>query len=42
MTVKGTVMGYRNFLLAKIGNRQPPQLANTGIARQQCVMPFHN
>jgi hypothetical protein len=29
MTVKGTWMGYGNFLLAKIGHWQPPQQANT-------------
>ena len=27
-TVKGTEMGYRNFLLAKIGHWQPPQQAS--------------
>jgi hypothetical protein len=34
-TVKGTEMGYRNFLLAKIGHWQPPQQANIDTMHQQ-------
>ena len=41
-TGKGTVMGYRNFSLAEIGQWQPPQQANTGTMRQQRVVPLHS
>ena len=42
MTIKGTEMGYRSFLLAKLGHRQPPQQANTDTMRQQRVVPLHS
>jgi hypothetical protein len=41
-TVKGTEMGYRNFLLAKIGHWQPPQQANIDTTRCQRVMPLRS
>jgi hypothetical protein len=40
--VKGTEMGYCNFLPAKIGHWQLLQQANTDRACQPCVMPFHS
>jgi hypothetical protein len=41
-TVKGTEMGYRNFLPAKIGHWQLPQQANIDTMRQQCVVPLQS
>jgi hypothetical protein len=40
--VKGTEMGYCNFVLAKLGHRQPPQQANTGMTHQRRAMPLHS
>jgi hypothetical protein len=40
--VKGTEMGCRNFLLAKIGHWQLPQQANIDTTRQQRVMPLQS
>ncbi len=39
-TVKGTKMGYRNFLPAEISHWQPPQQENIDTMRQQCVVPL--
>jgi hypothetical protein len=40
--VKGTEMGYHNFLLAKIGHWQPPQQANIDTMHQQCIVPLQS
>ncbi len=42
MPVKGTEMGYRNFLPAKIGYWKPPQQANIDTTRRQCVVPLQS
>ena len=41
-TVKGTEMGYCNFLPAEMGHWQPPQLANIDTTRRQRIVPFHS
>jgi hypothetical protein len=42
MTVKGTEMGYHNFLPAEIGHWQLPQQANINTMRQQRVVPLQS
>jgi hypothetical protein len=40
--VKGTEIGYRNFLPAEIGHWQPPQQANIDTMRQKRVVPLQS
>jgi hypothetical protein len=40
--IKGTEMGYRNFLPAEISHWQPPQKANIDRMSRQRVMPLQS